>query len=237
VPNWLSTYNFKHDTFTFVRIQYDPLVKRYAAWATDFPDADLNLAMQLGKMTKLDVSVPSKVLRVTDADLVNYPFTYIAEPGSLYLSDIEITAMREYLLGGGFLLVDDIWGEAEWENLRSVMKKIFPKSEPRELPLSHPLFHCVFDMKERPQVPSISTFFSGKGAVNRLDAPRYLGIDDDNGRLMVLMCHNTDLADGWERVGENSSYRREVSEPMAFPMGINIVYFALTQVGGKKGTP
>jgi Domain of unknown function (DUF4159) len=93
--------------------------------------------------------------------------------------------------------------------------------------LEHPLFHCVFDLKEKPQVLSIHTFaMSPRGAT--FDAPKYFAIEDDHGRVMALMCHNTDLADGWERAGEDAAFKRAMSEAKAFPMGFNIVYYALT---------
>ncbi|MHC4405336.1 MAG: DUF4159 domain-containing protein [Planctomycetota bacterium] len=235
VPGWLKDHEFKQESFTFVRIRYDGGAgRRRSSWATDFPAADLNLAAQIGILTKLDVSEPSRVLRLTDPALPKHQFIYLSEPGTLELNDAEIKALREYLIGGGFLMIDDFWGDAEWENLRSVTKRVFPDHEPRDLPLSHPLFHCVFDLKEKPQVPSISHFLAGR-RTERFDAPaaHFRGLVDDNGRVMVIMCHNTDLADGWERAGMHAAYTREMSQPKAFPMGINIVFYALTQTDRK----
>ena len=160
----------------------------------------------------------------------NYPFAYLSEPGALDPNEAETTALREYLVGGGFLLIDDFWGEAEWSNLRSVMKRVFPDREPEDLSLSHPLFHSVFDLKEMPQVTSIGTFLQG-AKTERADAQEahYRVVVDDDDRIMVLMCHNTDLADGWEWVGEDQRYDRAMVRSKALPMGINIVFYALTQ--------
>ena len=135
-------------------------------------------------------------------------------------------ALRDYLNGGGFLLLDDFWGNSELEDVRLALQEVFPDRKPRELPLTHPIFHCVFDLKEKPQVPSIHEYVAKSRLVN--GAAEYYGIEDDKGRVMVLMCHNTDLADGWERAGEDAGYKREMSEAKAFPMGFNIVYYALT---------
>ena len=222
VPPWLKNYDFREDKFTFVRTEYDG-----RTWATDFPAADLNLTAQLGKLTKLDVSQPVRVLRLSDTELSNHRFAYLSEPGYLDLSETETTALREYLVGGGFLMIDDFWGEAAWSNLRSVMKRVFPDREPKDLPLSHPLFHCIFDLKEKPQVTGIGAFLQGL-TTERADAQEvhYRVILDDDDRIMVLMGHNTDLADGWEWVGENQRYDREVVKPKALPMGINIVFYA-----------
>ena len=233
VPKWLKTFKFEQAAFTFVRIRYESFGFRNgqgrAAWATDYPDADFNFATQLGKFTGLDVSKPTEVVRLTDPELKKYPFIYISEPGAMALKDEEVVALRDYLNGGGFLLVDDFW-DSQWNSVEGVLKRVFPDRKPRELPLEHPLFHCVFEFKEKPQVLSFHNFlYDPKQATTH--APKYYAIEDDNGRVMALMCHNNDLADGWERVGENATYKRDMSEAKAFPMGFNIVYYALT--GGK----
>lgn len=235
-PEWPKQLEFRVSKFTFARIKYQSNVpNRRSLWATDFPDADLNFSAQIGSMTKLDVSEPSRVLELTDPDLSRYPFTYLAEPGSAMMSEPEVVALRKYLLGGGFLMVDDFWGDAEWEHLRLLMKRVFPSHEPIELPLSHPVFNCVFGLTEKPQVTSISVFMAGRKSERlETDTASYKGIEDDTGRLMVIMCHNTDLGDGWERVDEDEKYRDEMSIKRAFPMGINIVYYVLKQSNSKE---
>ena len=110
---------------------------------------------------------------------------------------------------------------------------MFPDKEPVELDLKHPIFHCVYDLKEKPQVPSIGVAVRGRSSGitwERYDArePHYRAIFDDKGRMMVIVCHNTDLGDGWEREGEDEWYFREFSEKKAYPMGINIVFYAMT---------
>jgi len=185
-------------------------------------------------MTSLKVDPEGKVLELTDPELFNYPFIYIVEPGGLYFEDEEVTYLRQYLLRGGFLMVDDFWGDYEYENLRHQMKRVFPEREPEELPLEHPIFHCVFDLKEKPQIPNVGTGtysqYTGvtweRGEDTR--TPHYKGIFDDKGRLMVIICHNTDLGDGWEREGDNVYYFREFSEKKAYPLGINIIFWAMT---------
>jgi len=227
VPAWLAEHDFKQDEFTFVRIRYDAIRGR-SRWATDFPDAEWVLSKQLASMTTLRATNP-KVLRLDAPELKQYPFAYLTEGGSCVLSEAEIKGLREYLLGGGFLLADDFWGEAEWEHFRSEMRRVFPNRQPKELPLSHPLFHCVFDFDEKPQVLSIHAFLSGM-KTERPDAtkPHYRAIMDDEDRIMVLACHNTDLADGWERAGDQKTYTEEVSKKLALPMGINILFTALS---------
>ena len=232
VPLWDVDPAFKDDVFTFVRIEFDSM-RRPGSWLTDFPDADLNLSYRLQQLTSLKVDPHGRIMRLTDPDLFRYPFIYLIEPGGIYLSPEEITALRRYLLNGGFLMVDDFWGEEEWRALYAAMKQVFPEREPVELPLEHPIFHCVYDLKEKPQIPAIGIAIDGRATGKtweREDAktPHYRGIFDDQGRLMALICHNTDLGDGWEREGEDPWYFTEFSEKKAYPLGINIIFYAMT---------
>ena len=172
-------------------------------------------------------------MRLTDPDLTNYPFIYIVEPGGLVFREEEVTALRKYLLNGGFLMVDDFWGEQEWANFYYQIKRVFPNREPVELDISHPIFHAVFDLKKKPQVPGIDVALQGRPygiTWEREDAKEvdYRAMFDDKGRMMAIFCHNTDLGDGWEREADNEWYFRTFSEPKAYPMGINIVFYAMT---------
>jgi hypothetical protein len=223
---------FKHESFTFVRIMHFPKGRgrSYGRWATDYPDSDQNFSARFEKVTGLKTDPKGKVLALTDPALRKYSFAYLVEPGRLQLTPAEGQGLREYLLAGGFLMVDDFWGEAEWQHFAEQMRHVFPDREFKELDIEHPVFHCFYDIREKPQVPSIAVALSG-GTTERLDAqePHFRGLTDDRGRLMVLACHNTDLGDGWERAGDNPEYHREFSLKKAYPMGINIVVYALTR--------
>jgi hypothetical protein len=232
VPSWDVDPEFKSDVFTFVRIEYDS-DWRPGSWLTDFPDADLNLSYRLQQLTSLKVDPNGRIMRLTDPDLFKFPFIYLIEPGGIVLGPDEIANLRRYLLNGGFLMVDDFWGEREWQQLYFAMKQVFPDREPIELPLEHPIFHCVYDLKEKPQIPAIGVAIDGRytgRTWEREDAktPHYKGIFDDKGRMMAIICHNTDLGDGWEREGEDPWYFTEFSEKKAYPLGINIIFYAMT---------
>ena len=198
-------------------------------WATDYPDSDLNFSFRLQQLTALKVDPHGKILELTDDQLFNHPFLYLIEPGHLVFDEAEIVALRKYLLNGGFLMVDDFWGEDEWENFRGELKRVFPDRDPIELPLEHEIFHCVYDLKQKPQIPSIHAWMNGQ-TTERWDAPEphYRALFDDRGRMMVIICHNTDLGDGWEREGVDQRYFREYSEKWSYPMGINILTYAMT---------
>jgi len=237
VPTWEIDKEFAADVFTFVRIRYSSGYgygrRGRGRWATDYPDSDLNFSYRLQQLTSMQVDPRGKVIELTDLELFDYPFIYIVEPGDLMFSEAEVQILREYLLNGGFLMVDDFWGEEEWWNFHYEIKRVFPDREPVELKLDHPIFHCVFDLKEKPQIPSINHALSGRAAGitwEREDAriPHYKALYDDKGRMMAIICHNTDLGDGWEREGENEWYFHEFSEKKAYPLGINIIFYAMT---------
>ncbi len=244
-PEWELDKEFSHDVFTFVRIRYSSGYSGRRGggrssrgfsggyWATDYPDSDLNLSFRLHQLTSMEVNPEPIYLDLTDPELFNYPFIYIVEPGRLVFLEEEVKNLRQYLLNGGFLMIDDFWGQAEWYNIYFELKRVFPEREPIELTLDHPIFHCVFELKEKPQIPSIIEALNGQPygiTWERPDArtPHYMGIYDDKGRMMVIICRNTDLGDGWEQEGANEWYFREFSEKKAYPLGINIVFYAMT---------
>ena len=249
VPDWEPDKEFSKDVFTFVRIRYSERYsggygggfgRRYSGgygrggrWTTDYPDSDLNFSYRLQQLTSMEVDPNGLILELTDERLFDYPFIYIVEPGNLEFSEEEVKALRKYLLNGGFLMVDDFWGEDEWYNFYYEIKRVFPDREPIELPYEHEIFHCVFELKEKPQIPNIGLGVSGfsQGITwERPDAKEvhYKAIYDDKGRIMSIICHNTDLGDGWEREGESELYFHEFSEKSAYPLGINIVFYAMT---------
>ncbi len=237
VPVWDVNENHPGDLFTFVRIRYDSYGRR-SKWRTDYPDSDLNFSLRLQQLTTLNVNPNPIVLGLTDERLFDYPFVYFVEPGDLVFRPTEREALRRYCFNGGFAMFDDFWGDREYENLRRELAKVFPDREPVDVPLEHEIFHCVYDLKEKPQVPAIGNgYIDGNGRLVTWDRPRrgndtqtvnYKAIHDDEGRIMIFICHNTDLGDGWEREGDNQWYFEEFSVKRAYPMAINIVTYAMT---------
>lgn len=232
VPEWSLEEQFQGDVFTFARVNYDS--HRWHKWMTDFPDSDLNFSFRLQQLTSIKVAPNPVTVRLDDPRIFAYPFLYMIEPGDMLpLSPAEIEGLRLYCTNGGFLMVDDFWGEWEYRTFYEQIKRVFPDREPVELPLDHEIFHCVYDLPIKPQVPSINVAVQGRPygiTWERSDAEEvhYKAIFDDENRIMVLICHNTDLGDGWEREGVDEWYFHEFSEKLAYPMGINIVTYAMT---------
>jgi hypothetical protein len=233
-PVWTNPPGFEQDAFTFVRIKRERSGGWGGDWSTDTPDSDLNLSFRLQQTTSLAVDPNGLFLRLTDKDLANRPFIYMVEPGSLYLGDEEAAALRKYLLNGGFLMLDDFWGEQEWAGMAGELKKVFPDREFTELPLSHPLYRCVFQIKAKNQVPNVNlgtqSQYNGGVTWERWDAREvhHRVIFDDHGRIMVIATHNTDNGDGWEWEGDNAYYFEHFSEKTAYPLAINIIFYAMT---------
>ena len=246
-PNWTNEVGFEKDVFTFVRIirDWSPYDSPSAgSWITDFPDSDLNLSFRLQQVTSLKVDPDGRVIRLTDPDLFNYPWIYMVEPGSLLMRDEEVSILRNYLINGGVLMADDFWGEWQWVSFQREINRVLPGREFVELPMDHPIFHSVFDLrvpKNKLQTPNIR-----QGSDSQYDGvtwerhPRRDGgwedcmamhvraIFDDKGRIMVIATHNTDNGDGWEREGEEDYFFHEFSEKRAYPLGINIIFYLMT---------
>lgn len=228
--------NFADDVFTFVRVQYDSFgrVRRGRQWDNDYPDCDWNFSVRLHQLTSMKVDPNGKVVRLTSPELFDFPFVFMSNINQINLSDDECEAMRRYCLNGGFVMADDFWAPQSWEHVRNQMEFVFPNRKPRELKRSHPIFNIVYNIQGKPQVPSIrawrmgDTFEYWHGDPQGDEDPHFWGYFDDDGRLMALMCHNNDIGDGWEREGENKEYFSEYSERVSYPLGINIITYAMT---------
>ena len=229
---------FAGTRFTFARVRYTGFGRHQ--WRTDYPESDLNFSMRLGELTTIEVNrdqygrIVHVVLDLFEDRIFDYPYLYMVEVGHLNLGDFEAEQLREYLLRGGFLHVDDFWGPWEWANWEEQIRKVFPDEQAYpilEVPLSHEIFHSVFNLDEMPQVPSLYAWERYRSTSDRPSeglTPHCRGVFAKDGRLMVVMTFNTDLGDGWEREGENYEYFQKFSVAKAYPLGINIVVYAMT---------
>lgn len=253
-PTWPVSKELPNDTFTFARLRYSSaggMARGYAhggggvngnwgwrggrRWATDYPDSDLNMSYRLQQLTSLQVNPNGAVVDINPEQMRHYPFLYMIEVGDIRLTDEEAGALRAYMLNGGFIMVDDFWGTDAWETFEVALKQIWPDRKIEEIPLEHEIFHMVFPLKVKPQIPHIryAEYVINQGITWEFDKPgsehvHYRGVFDDKRRLMMVICWNTDTGEGWEQEGTDEWYFREFSEKYAYPLGINIIFYALT---------
>ena len=230
---------FKEDVFTFARLRFNAdRGWRFGGgrlWDDDAPEADLNTIFRLFETTSLKVRPGLHFIDITTNDLVNYPFVYVAAAARMQLTDEEAGCLRRYLLNGGFIMADDFWGDDQWLRFREQLKMIFPDREPVELALDHPVFRTVFKFKKQPQIPSVGAFMRygvsydpGWPYLERNHDPHYYAVYDDKKRMIMLICYNNHYGDGWEHEGDDETYFDTFSEPMAYPMLINVLVYAMS---------
>ncbi|MBX2878471.1 MAG: DUF4159 domain-containing protein [Granulosicoccus sp.] len=200
------------------------------SWSIDYPKADRHFILALERLSIIDVSPTEYAIKLTDPQLRQLPFIYALEVGAMQLDEAEIDALRDYLLAGGFLFIDDFWGSWAWDSFAQQMKKVFPNREIVEIPITHPIFRVVYDVEEIKQVPNLHNGieFERSGISHEDDGkiPHVRGIFDDEDRLMVLINWNTDLGDAWEWA-DNPNYPSHFSMH-AVQLGINVVIYAMT---------
>ena len=227
-------------SFVFCRIAF-----RYApygdggSWSVDYPRADLNLPFRMGQLTTVPISRDRSgepnhvVLNLTDPHLFQCPFIMMTEVGALFLDDAEAAGLRLYLEKGGFLWADDFWGEYAWQVWEHEIRKALPEGEfwMGDLPLAHPIFHTVYNVPVIPQIPSISHWFNSGFQTSERGwdsaTPHVRAIKDANGRIVVVITHNTDFGDAFEREGENREYFERFAGP-GYAVGIDVLLYSMT---------
>ena len=208
------------------------------SWEVDWPRADINLSIRLSELTRTSISKgvdgdPNNLLlQLTSPELFNCPFIMMTEVGAAQLSQTEIVHLREYLLKGGFLWADDFWGTEAWEWWASVIGEVLPADEYQIVDLrpEHPLYHAQFVVKQTPQIANIGHWSRyGDGMERGSDSPQAntRAILDRHGNIMVLMTHNTDFGDSFEREADDPQYFLHNSVP-GYAFGINSLLYAMT---------
>ena len=215
--------------FYFTRAIYGGGGRRrgWSSWGTDFPKADRQFISILERVTNLSVYEAENAIRLDDPNLRRYPFLYALEVGSMMLSDVEVQGLRDYLLAGGFLVIDDFWGTWQWQNFEFNIQRVLPGRPIVDVPLDHPIFHAVYEIEEIIQVPEVRRGIYG-GPTHEQDGyvPYVKAIFDDQERLMVIINWNTDLGDAWEWA-DNPYYPLKYST-YAFQMGVNFIIYAMS---------
>jgi hypothetical protein len=228
--------------FTFCRAMYERVRNEPMGmgWVTDYPYAEINLMTRLSELTRTAISRDERgqpnhwVVRLTDPALFNCPFLMASDAGTIGLSPEERESLRRYLLKGGFLWVDDFWGTAAWEHWSAEIARVLPPSEYPilEVPCDDPVLRTQLTVEQVPQITNIQFWRSVGGATTSergsdSQEAHFRVIRDKQGRIMVVMTHNTDIADSWEREGEDPAFFRQFS-PAGYAFGINVLLHAMT---------
>jgi hypothetical protein len=223
--------------WTFARLMY-PAVPGFgfrgnpnwkigrANWTIDYPDSDRHLSEEIRRLTRIHARSVEQPIDLDDDDVFNYPFLYAVEVGYWDLTDEQIVKFREYLMRGGFFMCDDFHGTQEWRGFMAVMSRILPGRAVVDIPKEDQIFHVIFDLDEKFQVPGLQYVYSHQTWEKDGVDPHWRGIYDDNGRLMVAICHDMDLGDSWEHA-DNPEYPVAYTQ-LGMRIGVNYVAYAMT---------
>lgn len=215
--------------YVFARLRYPSAYggRGYrGSWTTDYPKADRQFVQGVRRLTRIHTRSVEHVVDLDSDDIFSYPWVYAVEVGRWSLTDAQAGKLREYLLRGGFLMADDFHGTWEWEVFMASMSRVFPDRPVEEIPNSDAIFHVLYDLDERFQVPGIQVLRSGRTYEQDGIEPRWRAIYDDQGRVLVAICHNMDLGDAWEWADLPQYPERYAS--LAYRVGINYIIYAMT---------
>lgn len=221
---------FVEGEFAFVRIQYDTYRSSgfgSNSWQIDFPQADTNFLLGVSRLTNIKVKENPIVLRFDNDEIFEYPFLYALEMGQgggPYFSELELQNIREYLLRGGFLFVDDFWGTWQWEAFHRSFKQIFPDKELVELKSDHEIYHVFYDVDGAQMIPAVRN--PNNQPEQDVEFASNWAMLDDDGRIMVLVNWNSDIGDGWEHTYHPAYPTRYAN--LAYQLGINYLIYSLT---------
>ena len=200
---------------------------RQGHWTIDYPRSDRHLSAAVRRLTRVEARSVEQPVAAEDADdIYNWPWLYGVEVGHWDLSDLQAAKLRDFLNRGGFFMCDDFHGTGEWYDFVSSMKKVFPDRPIVDLPDNDAIFHSVYDLDDRYQVPGEQFLYTNRTYERDGYQPRWRGIYDDKGRVIVAICHNMDLGDSWEHA-DNPEYPEKYSA-LGFRIGVNYIVYSMT---------
>jgi hypothetical protein len=228
-PDALPPDAHEKTEFTFARLMY-PSGRwgygRRGSWATDYPKADRQFVQGVRRLTRIHTRSVEQVVDLESDEIFNWPWIYAVEVGYWNLSDAQAKKLREYLLRGGFLMCDDFHGPYEWDGFMASMSRVFPDRPVVEIDNADPIFHVLYDLSERFQVPGVQYVYSGRTWEKDGVEARWRGIYDEKGRVMVAVTFNQDLGDAWEHADEPRYPEKFAS--LAYRAAINYIIYAMT---------
>jgi hypothetical protein len=203
-----------------------PWTEGYSSWTTDYPRSDRHFSAALRRLTRVHVRSAEQPVNLDEGDQYDWPWLYAVEVGHWELTDAQAKAMREYLDRGGFFMCDDFHGTEEWEVFERSMRKVFPDRKIVNLANTDDIFHTIYDLDDRYQVPGAQFIRSGRTYEYDGYAAAWRGVFNSEGRLVVAICHNMDLGDSWEHA-DNPEYPAQYSA-LGIRIGVNYVIYAMT---------
>lgn len=217
--------------FVFARLRYMPKRNGYfgrggGSWATDYPKADRQFVQGVRRLTRIHTRSVEQVIEIDNDELFNHPWIYATEVGRWDFTERQAARLREYMLKGGFIMTDDFHGTFEWQVFMEGMRKLFPDRTVSDLQNSDEIFHVLYDLDDRMQVPGIQMFFTNQIWENDGFEARWRAIHDDRGRIMMGICHNMDIGDAWEWA-DHPMYPEKYAS-MAYRIGVNYIIYAMT---------
>ncbi|MGH9723284.1 MAG: DUF4159 domain-containing protein [Bryobacteraceae bacterium] len=215
--------------YVFGRLRYASYGGRYygrGSWGTDYPKADRQFLQGVRRLSRIHVRSVEQVVDINSDEIYNYPWLYAVEVGRWQISPEQGARLRNYLLRGGFLFVDDFHGTYEWEVFAEGMRQVFPDRPIMDIEATDAINHVIWDLDQRYQVPGIQYLRSGRTFERDGVQPVWRGIYDDQGRLMVAICHNMDLGDAWEWA-DLPQYPEKYAA-LAYRIAINYIVYSMT---------
>ena len=215
--------------WAFARMRYPSGRSRWrggGSWSTDYPKADRQFVQGVRRLTRIHTRSVEQVVDMDTEEIFYWPWVYAVEVGHWSLTDRQCERLREYLLRGGFLMTDDFHGSWEWDVFMASMSRVFPDRPVVEIPDQDAIFHVLYDLGQRIQVPGIQYWYSGHIYEKDGIEPHWRGIYDDKGRLMVAICFNQDNGDAWEWADHPRYPEHYASQ--AYRMGINFIIYSMT---------
>jgi hypothetical protein len=197
-------------------------------WTQDYPRADRHFSQAVRRLTRLHVRSVEQPVDLEELDAYDWPWLYAVQVGEWGLSDQQGKLLREYCLRGGFFMADDFHGDAEWYEFESRIKKAFPEYTIREIDDSDPIFHSVYDLNDRYQIPGQAHLRPGYKSVNGPSAygAHWRAIYDEKGRVMVAITYNSDVGDAWE-YADDPWYPAKFAD-LAIRVGVNYIVYAMS---------
>jgi len=231
--------------FHFIRVEYTDLPEFHRSWSyasrrgtgtgwwiVDWPDADDHFSTGVQRLTRVDTGDPRHV-RLTDDRLFEYPWIYATQTGWWGLTDAETKRLREYLLRGGFIVVDDFWGDEQWRIFRETMSRVLPGHTIGDLSQTDSVMHVLYDIEEKdrtfiPGTRHLRVSPSGEVRVYQPagTAPAWRAMFDDQNRMVVAVNFNTDVGDAWE-YADSPMYPEQMTA-LAYRYGINYLVYSMT---------